>query len=87
MRTVHSLVLWLALALHAASALAENSLCRAGEINFSSCSVGNKVASFCASKNLGAENGYFQYRFGTPKNVNLFFRLSGTFQRESSLQA
>jgi hypothetical protein len=69
MRKVCSLLLWLALAPHATNALAETSLCELGEINFDSCFVGEKLMSFCASKNLS----YFQYRFGTPEKVEFVF--------------
>ena len=69
MRKICFLLLWLTFAPHAANVFAETSLCEVGEINFSSCTVGEKVASFCASKNLS----YLQYRFGNPEKVEFVF--------------
>ncbi len=73
MRKIRSLIFLLALVSHATNVLAEASLCEDGEVNFSSCMAGEKVASFCASSNLSTNNGYFQYRFGTPKKVEFVF--------------
>ncbi len=57
--------------LNATVAMAANSLCEKGEINFSSCTVGRKTASFCASKSGGPEDWYLQYRFGTAQKLEL----------------
>lgn len=73
MPIARSLILCIALALHATDVLAGAGLCEDGETNFSSCIVGEKVASFCASKNLSTKNGYLQYRFGTTEKVEFVF--------------
>jgi len=46
-------------------------LCLANEVNVFSCGAGKKVISVCASKDAAADRGYLQYRFGTPKSVEL----------------
>lgn len=38
--------------------------CTSGEIIYFSCSAGKKLISVCGSKNLSANSGYLQYRFG-----------------------
>lgn len=48
------------------------SLCQPTEQVIWSCSTTrNKIASVCASKNLTAEKGYVQYRFGTIGKIEL----------------
>jgi hypothetical protein len=51
------------------------SLCQASEQTIWSCAVAtkNKIASVCASKDLTADSGYVQYRFGIPGKVELEF--------------
>jgi hypothetical protein len=58
----------------AAPALAHDSLCRPGESALFSCRVGGgKLASLCASADLGANAGTLQYRFGTRASVELAY--------------
>lgn len=66
-------VLLLILGIASARALSADdfSLCTSKEINYSSCRIGEKVASFCASEDINANGGYFQYRFGTKEEVEL----------------
>lgn len=50
------------------------SLCEANEQTIWSCStVKNKLASVCASKDLTADSGYVQYRFGILGKIELEF--------------
>jgi hypothetical protein len=42
----------------------EPSLCASEETNLFTCSIGKKLVSVCASKDLAATSGYVQYRFG-----------------------
>jgi hypothetical protein len=51
------------------SAYAASTLCMSDETNLFSCTAGKKVISVCASKDLAADRGYLQYRFGTPGKV------------------
>jgi hypothetical protein len=55
----------------AASASAAPTLCLGNEDNIFSCSAGQKLISVCASKDLAADHGYLQYRFGLPNKVEL----------------
>lgn len=48
-------------------------LCRAGESAVWSCRVGTKYYSLCASTNLGAQDGYLQYRAGRPSRLEFRF--------------
>ena len=57
--------------MYASITLGAESLCRKDEINFSSCSVGKKTASFCVSRGANTELAYIQYRFGTSGKVEL----------------
>ena len=56
-------------------ALQSNSLCARDERIIFSCPVRKpaKIVSLCASKDLTADKGYLQYRFGLPGNVELEF--------------
>ena len=54
-----------------ASAQVAPTLCLKGEDNIFSCSAGKKIISVCASKNLAADRGYLQYRFGLPDKIEL----------------
>jgi hypothetical protein len=54
-----------------ASADAAHPLCLTNEDNIFSCTAGKKVISVCASKDLTADHGYLQYRFGLPNKVEL----------------
>jgi hypothetical protein len=53
--------------------LQPNSLCARDERIIFSCPVRKpaKIVSLCASKNLTADGGYLQYRFGLPGRVEL----------------
>jgi hypothetical protein len=62
-------------ALSPGQALQPNSLCARDERIIFSCPVKKpaKIVSLCASKNLSADQGYLQYRFGLPGKVELEF--------------
>jgi len=66
-------------------ALQPNSLCARDERIIFSCPVKRpaKIVSLCASKNLSADQGYLQYRFGLPGKVELEFpkERTGTQQK------
>ncbi|WP_198403264.1 hypothetical protein [Acidovorax delafieldii] len=47
------------------------SLCSADEIVFLSCSLGHKLLSVCASKDLSSDRGYIEYRFGKQNLIEL----------------
>lgn len=66
-------LLWIPLAVCASDVFAHTSLCQADEVNFDSCVVEGKVASYCASKKIPEKGGYLQYRFGTPEKVEMVF--------------
>ena len=72
-------------ALAAGQALQPNSLCARDERIIFSCPVKKpaKIVSLCASKNLSADQGYLQYRFGLPGKVELEFptERTGTQQK------
>lgn len=57
------------------SALQNGTLCEKGERIIFSCPVRRpaKIVSLCASKDLTAERGYLQYRFGLPTKIELEF--------------
>ena len=50
---------------------AASTLCLTNEDTIFSSSAGKKVIAVCASKDLTAEHGYLQYRFGLPAKVEL----------------
>jgi hypothetical protein len=53
---------------------AAKSLCTGIEQTIWTCSTGkNKIASVCASKDLAADIGYVQYRFGMAEKIELEF--------------
>jgi hypothetical protein len=66
-------------------ALQPNSLCARDERIIFSCPVKKpaRIVSLCASKNLTADQGYLQYRFGLPGKVELEFpkERTGTQQK------
>lgn len=72
-------------ALSAGQAPQPNSLCAKDERIIFSCPVKKpaKIVSLCASKNLSADQGYLQYRFGLPGKVELEFpkERTGTQQK------
>lgn len=49
------------------------SLCSKSEINYSSCRIGTKIASFCLSGDVSEKGGYLQYRFGTKAKIELVY--------------
>jgi hypothetical protein len=60
------------LALSKAQASPAESLCTSGETVIFSCSTAKgKVISLCASADLSKTTGWLQYRFGTPKKIEL----------------
>jgi hypothetical protein len=56
-----------------ATAIAADSHCTGQEQVVFSCSVGKKIVSVCASKDISPTNGYLQYRFGKPNAPELVF--------------
>jgi hypothetical protein len=55
--------------------LAAETLCERNEVVRFSCRIKNsaKTVSVCSSKILNEDSGYLQYRFGTPKKIELTF--------------
>ena len=53
--------------------IASESHCNTQEQIIFSCSIGTKVVSVCASKDLSATQGYVQYRFGVTSKPELLF--------------
>jgi hypothetical protein len=53
------------------SAAAKPTLCQADEDVLFSCNASKKLISVCASRDLEADHGYLQYRFGSPGKVEL----------------
>lgn len=49
----------------------EVTLCQSHEEVYFSCPTEGKVISVCASGNISPDNGYVQYRFGTPDRIEL----------------
>lgn len=47
--------------------------CDANERVVFSCSMGKKTASVCASTTFGPSEGYLQYRFGAPGNIEMTY--------------
>lgn len=63
----------LAAAFACGSALADTrpSLCRSSEMAIFSCATGGKIASLCASADLGPSQGSLAYRFGRKGGIEL----------------
>jgi hypothetical protein len=61
----------LALLCALSASAAPPTLCLTAEVNVFSCGAGKKVISVCASKDASADQGYIQYRFGSPQKVEL----------------
>jgi hypothetical protein len=59
------------LACNAALADARPSLCRSGENAVFSCAIGGKIASLCASADIGPGQGSLTYRFGRKGAIEL----------------
>lgn len=59
------------LACNAAWADTRPSLCQAGEVAIFSCAIGGKVASLCASRDIGPGQGSLSYRFGRKDAIEL----------------
>lgn len=68
-----STFLFAALSLLHLSAIAEPSLCTPGETTEWSCTAKRKTYALCASKDLGAETGYMQYRAGRGSKAEFVF--------------
>ena len=64
-------ILMTALACGTALADTRPSLCRAGETAIFSCAIGGKIASLCASPDLGPSQGSLTYRFGRQGAIEL----------------
>jgi len=73
MQLIRPVALCVVASLWAGGSLAAGSLCKKGEINFSTCSVGRKTASFCIKKGDGSEPDTLQYRFGMPNRLEMIF--------------
>lgn len=56
-----------------ASAQTHPHLCAPGEEAVFACSTGAKIVSLCASKDIGENAGYLQYRFGTRRKTELVY--------------
>ena len=68
-------------------AIATDSHCTGQEQTVFSCSLGKKIVSVCASKDISPTSGYLQYRFG-PKNApELVFPASTEPAHRSDIQA
>lgn len=72
MRT-HTVVLICILGLSSRAAIASNSHCTSSEDVVWSCSANKKVFSVCASKGLGKDTGYMQYRAGPAGKPDFLF--------------
>lgn len=59
------------LACNAAWADTRPSLCQAGEAAIFSCAIGGKIASLCASSDIGPGQGNLTYRFGRKGAIEL----------------
>jgi hypothetical protein len=60
-----------ALICNAARADTRPSLCQASEVAIFSCAIGSKIASLCASPDLGPSQGSLAYRFGRKGAIEL----------------
>ena len=60
-----------ALSCNAVQADTRPSLCQAGEVAIFSCAIGGKVASLCASPDIGPGQGSLSYRFGRKDAIEL----------------
>lgn len=83
---------WLALSgliyLASSSAIAADSHCSEQEQTVFACSLGEKIVSVCASKDISQAGGYLQYRFGKPKAPELMFpSTTKPFSHRSDIQA
>jgi hypothetical protein len=50
---------------------AAETLCTDGEVLVFTCQMSKKIASVCASPQIGPDVGYLQYRFGEPDKIEL----------------
>jgi hypothetical protein len=57
----------------AAYASSVRTQCSAGETVVFSCSTGTRILSLCASKDVGKNTGYMQYRYGTADKLELIY--------------
>ncbi|CAB3755353.1 hypothetical protein [Paraburkholderia solisilvae] len=81
MKLIERIVVFVVISIAGGSVSAEitsyeaESLCRQGEMKYFSCELQNskKIASVCAKDNISPDQGYVQYRFGTPRHVELEF--------------
>lgn len=66
------LLILLAIALSASSAYGKSvNLCTAQEQVLFQCMAKNKAIAVCASHGFSVDSGYVQYRYGTPKKIEL----------------
>lgn len=68
-------------------AFATDSHCSEQEQTIFSCSLGKKIISVCASKNISPTSGYFQYRFGLKNSPELKFPVLTDTSSRSFIQA
>lgn len=83
----NSLVLASLVYLVSLPALATESHCSKEEQTVFSCSLGKKVVSVCASKDISPTGGYVQYRFGKKNAPELIFPASTEASNRSNIQA
>ena len=69
------------------SANATESHCSELEQTVFSCSVGKKIVSVCASKDISPTGGYLQYRFGKKDAPELIFPATTEPSQRSDIQA
>lgn len=70
------------------SVIAADSHCSEQEQTVFSCSLGEKIVSVCASKDISATGGYLQYRFGKLNAPELIFPASSeSSSRRLDIQA
>lgn len=68
-----STLLFAALSFFHLGAIAQTGLCTQGETTEWSCTAKKKTYALCASKDLGAETGYMQYRAGRGSKTEFVF--------------
>ncbi|TAN68143.1 MAG: hypothetical protein EPN17_09910 [Methylobacter sp.] len=70
------------------SVVATESYCSEQEQTVFSCSLGKKIVSVCASKDISPTSGYLQYRFGKQNAPELIFpALTNAPSQRSGIQA
>jgi hypothetical protein len=83
----NSIALIVSVYLIALPVIAKDSHCSEQEQAIFSCSLGKKIVSVCASKDISPTQGYLQYRFGPKKAPELLFPVSTEPTNRSSMRA